>query len=157
MGMPSSYNTCLDQYMKEALLEAKKALSRDEVPIGAIVVDSEGAIIGRGHNLVENYNQQSRHAEVIAIEHACTTINDWRLLGCSLYVTLEPCEMCMSLTELSRVAVVIYGSASPLFGFRLDKEGKIPLYKKHTPKIISGICKEEAATLLTEFFKEKRK
>ncbi len=117
MGTP---NQTLDQkYMKMALAQAKKAFAADEVPIGAIVVDSEGQVMGRGYNQVEKKHLQTAHAEVIAISRACKKVGDWRLNDCTLYVTLEPCTICMGLVGLSRVKRVVFGAQSTLFGYQL--------------------------------------
>lgn len=147
-------------FMQEALVQARKAVELDEVPIGAVVVDAQGAIIGRGHNKVMVECTQAAHAEVIALQQAGKTQGDWRLEGCWLYVTLEPCAMCMNMIILSRLAGVVYGACSPLFGYtqqkQLDKQGFSPLYKEDTVFIISGIEADTAIILLRQFFKQKR-
>jgi tRNA(adenine34) deaminase len=140
--------------MKLALNEAHKGLQRNEVPIGALVVKN-GAIQGRGYNLVEAQHQQIAHAEVRAISQACRRIQDWRLEGCWIYVTLEPCSMCISLIMLSRCKGLVYGAASPKFGYRLANASAVEL-KRLKIEVISGICQEESALLLKEFFKGKR-
>jgi tRNA(adenine34) deaminase len=142
--------------MRQALKQAHKAFSIDEVPIGAIVVDNKGVILGRGYNKVERKKQQIAHAEVSAIAQACTKRSDWRLDGCWLYVTLQPCMMCLGLAVISRVAGIVYGAPSPLFGYHLDKEGDVWLYKENII-IRKGVCAQEAAALLKAFFKPKRK
>src|SRR3970040_159134 len=90
-------------FMRQALELAQKAFDQNEVPIGAIVIDQNGTIIGRGFNQVEGCNPQCAHAEMRAIQQAAQTKNDWRLDGCTMYVTLEPCRMCSSLMRLSRL------------------------------------------------------
>lgn len=144
-------------FMQKALAQAQKAFDKDEVPIGAIVVDALGNIIARGHNLVEQRDTQLAHAEAIALERAGKKIGDWRLEGCWIYVTLEPCSMCMSLIELSRLHGVVFGAHSPLFGYRLDKELSLRVYKKSAVRVIEGVCAEETIHLLKQFFKDKRK
>lgn len=144
-------------YMSKALEQAQKAFDNDEVPIGAIVVSTDGTIIGRGANAVEQKKTQAAHAEVIAIIRAGKKINDWRLEGCILFVTLEPCGMCMNLIELSRIKRVVFAADSPLFSYRLDKDGQIPIYKKNIATCSSGVCSEEASQLLKTFFRKKRK
>lgn len=142
--------------MQMALKEAKKAFNADEVPIGAILVDPEGIVVGRGFNHVEKKRQQSAHAEVIAISRASKKRGDWRLDGHTLYVTLEPCMMCMGLVRLSRIDRVVYGADSLLFGYQLDKERQGSLYKKDIK--VEGAClAEESSVLLKKFFKQKRK
>lgn len=143
--------------MQEALAQAKLAYEIDEVPIGAIVVNSEGDIIARAYNVVERDCTQRSHAESLAIEYAAKGLGDWRLDGCWLYVTLEPCSMCMGLTKLSRLAGVVYGASSPLFGFSLDNEQDLWLYKKGIISIVEGIGGDQAAQLLKNFFHKKRK
>jgi tRNA(adenine34) deaminase len=143
-------------FMHKALKLAHKAYSLDEVPIGAIAVDCQGTIIGRGYNLVEKKHTQRAHAEVIALEQAAKKKKDWRLEGCWLYVTLEPCTMCMGLIQLSRLQGVVYAASSPLFGY-LDSSTTSFVYRKDTPIIIAGVGAQESAQLLRLFFKEKRK
>lgn len=142
-------------YMSQALKQAHKAYSYDEVPIGAVVVNTQGAIIGRGYNQVEKRKVQTAHAELLAITQACKKKDDWRLDGCWLYVTLEPCLMCMGLSRLSRIAGIVYGADSKLFSYRLDMVDKIPLYNKNII-IIGGVQAEQSINLLREFFKKKR-
>ena len=143
--------------MQQALALAKKAFAADEVPIGAIVVDSNGQIVGRGYNHVEKKNSQTAHAEVIAIEKACKKIGDWRLEGCALFVTLEPCIMCMGLIQLSRVSKLVLGARSPLFGYHLDNYMESQLYKKGIITVKEGVLEGQAAELLKRFFQQKRK
>lgn len=144
-------------FMQHALAQARKALACDEVPIGAIVVAPDGTIVGRGYNQVEKRGCQVAHAEMRAIQQACKKLGDWRLGGHWVYVTLEPCSMCMSFMKLSRVAGVVYGAESPLFGYHLDKDAGHRVYNKNTVQIQAGVCAEEAVSLLKQFFKNKRK
>jgi tRNA(adenine34) deaminase len=144
-------------FMREALMEAQCASAIDEVPIGAILVNSEGEIVGRGYNSVERDCTQRSHAECIAIEQASKKLRDWRLSGHWLYVTLEPCTMCMGLIKLSRLDGIVYGAASPLFGFRLDNQEDLWVYKKDAFSVIEGVEKEASAALLKNFFHKKRK
>lgn len=143
-------------YMHEALKQARNAALYDEVPIGAIVVAPDGAIIGRGYNQVESQKTQRAHAEGIALEQAAHALNNWRLEGCTLYVTLEPCVMCMGLIRLSRLKRVVYATNSPLFGYRLDKDGSSWVYKNDI-EMVDGVAAVEAQQLLKKFFQEKRK
>lgn len=144
-------------FMEEALAQAKLAHEIDEVPIGAVVVNPEGIIVARAHNSVERDCTQRAHAESLAIEYASKAFGDWRLDGYWLYVTLEPCSMCMGLIKLSRLAGVVYGAPSPLFGFRLDNQEDLWVYKKDAFSIIEGVKRDEAAELLKKFFHDKRK
>jgi len=144
-------------FMQEALAQAQYAYNIDEVPIGAVVVDAKGDIIARAYNSVERDCTQRAHAESLAIEAAGKYLHDWRLQGCWLYVTLEPCSMCMGLIKLSRLAGVVYGAPSPLFGFRLDNQEDLWVYKKDAVSVIEGVMADETAKLLKQFFHSRRK
>ena len=144
-------------FMQEALAQAQLAYEIDEVPIGAVVVNSEGVIISRAYNSVERDCTQRAHAESLAIELAGKALDDWRLQGCWLYVTLEPCSMCMGLIKLSRLAGVVYGAPSPLFGFHLDNQEDLWVYKRDAVLVIEGIMAGQAAELLKQFFHSRRK
>lgn len=143
-------------YMQQALNLAQKAFLRGEVPIGAIVVDSQGMIVGRGYNQVEQKKSQSAHAEMIALAKAGKKRKDWRLNDCWVYVTLEPCSMCMNCIALSRCKGVVFGAKSPLFGYQLDKEGAFQLYKENVVETVAGLCAEDSVQLLKRFFKDRR-
>ena len=142
-------------YMAQALAQARKAAVADEVPIGAVIVNPHGTIIARGYNKVEATNCQLAHAELEALRKACKKIDDWRLLDHWLYVTLEPCSMCMYAIIQSRMAGIVYGADSPIFGFHLDNQDNLAVYKKTT--IIKGIGAQESSALLKDFFNKKRK
>ncbi len=144
-------------FMRQALEQARFAFDKHEVPIGAVVVSADETIIGVGHNAVESEHTQCAHAEMRALEDASKRRADWRLNGCWLYVTLEPCSMCMSMSVLSRVEGVVFGAKSPIFGYQLDKNMAYQLYKNDIVKVVSGICEAEAAELLKHFFQKKRK
>lgn len=143
--------------MQKALDQAAKAFAADEVPIGAVVINSAGEIIGRGYNQVEKQKCQTAHAEVIALEKACKKMGDWRLENCTMFVTLEPCIMCMGLIQLSRISTLVFGARSPLFGYHLDNYMESQLYKKGIITIKEGVLQDQAAELLKRFFKQKRK
>jgi len=143
-------------FMDLALQLARKAAARNEVPVGAVVVDAEGIVIGKGYNRVETTFSQVAHAEVTAIQRATKKIKNWRLEECTLYVTLQPCVMCMGLIRLSRLVRVVYGAESPLFGYHLDNELFLRLYKKDALEITPGVSSNEAAEILKQFFKIKR-
>lgn len=143
-------------FMLKALKMAQKAFDHDEVPVGCIIVFQE-KIIARAYNRVETDDTQCSHAELLALRKAGKKLGDWRLLGCDLYVTLEPCAMCMHAIRLHRLARVIYGAHSPVYGYQLDKEDFDSLYKNDTLHIISGILQDESAQLLKQFFTDKRR
>jgi len=142
-------------FMEQALELANLSIKEEEVPVGAVVVDKDGEIIGRGYNKIEKLKSQSAHAEVLAIEEACKIRGDWRLDDCSIYVTLEPCLMCFGLIKLSRIKAVFFGAKSLLFGVDLDNEKAFSLYKKDL-FVQGGIKAQESIDLLKEFFKKRR-
>lgn len=145
-------------YMKKALVQAQRAALHDEVPVGALVVDSQGRIIARAANAMMQKKSQTAHAEIRALAKAGKKQGDWRLEGCRLYVTLEPCAMCMNAIILSRVDTLIFGAESPLFGSsKSERMQPEALYKKKSLAIISGVLKQKSADLMQQFFKGKRK
>lgn len=149
---------CMDTgdifFMKEALKLAKKAFYQNEVPVGAVVV-LEGKIIARGYNRKEKDMRTTRHAEIIAIEKACKKLKNWRLTGCEIYVTLEPCMMCTGAILESRIKRVIYGASDPRMGFlRYFRENQPPY--AGDVEITAGIMAEESSHLMKDFFKERR-
>ncbi len=143
------------KYMRRALTLAKKAALADEVPVGALIVQ-EGKIISRAYNKRETLKSPTAHAEFIAIEKASKKLGGWRLPGCTLYVTLEPCPMCAGAIVNSRIPRVVFGAPDPkagAFGSVYDlAEGKL----NHTPQIVSGVLQEECGGILSEYFKSKR-
>ncbi len=136
--------------MKEAIKEAKKAYKKDEVPVGAVVVHN-GKILGRGHNQVERRESVVAHAEIMAIISATKKLGDWRLTGCSLYVTVEPCFMCFGAIMLSRISRLVYGTSEPEFGF-INRVTKLP----EGLEITSGLMGNKCRNLLGRFFKRLR-
>lgn len=144
-------------YMNEALIEAQKAFDKNEVPVGAIIANQQGEIIGRGHNLRESNLSAIAHAEILAIEHACKYLSQWRLTGCTLYVTLEPCFMCSGAIILSRLSTVVYAATDPKTG-AVKSLANILTDKRlnHSCTVISGIYEEQASQILKKFFKIKR-
>ena len=143
--------------MRAALAEARRGLDEGEVPVGCVIV-REGAVIGRGHNQVERLNDATAHAEIVAIGAASSALSDWRLSECTLYVTLEPCAMCAGAIVLARVGRVVYGALDPKAGACgsvlsvLDQPGL-----NHAPATTSGVLADEAGTLLSAFFEQKRR
>ena len=142
-------------YMREAIRLAREAEKIDEVPVGAVIV-RDGEIIAEAHNLRETSKCATHHAELLAIEAACRKLGGWRLIGATLYVTMEPCAMCAGAIVNARIPRVVYGTRDirfGAFGSALDLS-KIPL--NHTPEVIGGVLEDETRTLLTEYFKKKR-
>jgi len=145
------------EFMQEALKEAEKAFSEDEVPIGAVVV-YKGKIISRGHNQVELLKDPTAHAEMLALTAACNYLNAKWLSEASLYVTIEPCSMCAGALVLSRIKNLYFGTADPKAGacgsvINIINNKKL----NHRIKVKSGILEAQCSSLLKEFFKKKRK
>ena len=143
-------------YMSEAVKEAEKAFSENEVPVGAVVV-YKGKIIARGHNQVERLKDPTAHAEMLALTSASNYLNAKWLNGCSLYVTIEPCSMCAGALVLSRLKNLYFGAKDPKTG-ACGSVINIVNHKKlnHRVKIRGGILEKECGALLKEFFKKKR-
>ena len=142
--------------MEKALVLARKAFELGEVPVGAVIV-RDGEIVGEGYNLREREGSVIAHAEVIAIEQACKRLGTWRLSGCTLYVTMEPCPMCAGALVNSRIDRVVYGckdAAAGCLGSVIDFNS-YPF--NHSFETASGICSRECTELLQEFFRQKRK
>lgn len=145
------------EYMKLAYDLALKAFELGEIPVGAVIVGPSGNILGLGYNRTEIEKCQNAHAEAIAIHAACQKLDDWRLDGCTLYVTLQPCMICYGLSTLSRVERIVYGAVSPIYGFDIDSKDLPEVYTKHTKFFSSGVMKDEIEGLLKQFFKQMRK
>jgi len=145
-----------ERFMAVALDEARAAAERDEVPVGAVVVHS-GRIIGRGHNQRETLADPTAHAEMLAITAAAAALGDWRLLDCTLYVTLEPCPMCAGAIVLARLARVVFGTDDPKFG-ACGSLYTIPTDSRtnHQVELLSGVCADKCARLLQDFFRRQR-
>ena len=143
--------------MQLALAEAELALEHDDVPIGAVVARADGRVIGRGHNEREKRNDPTAHAEVIELRAAAQAVGSWRVLDCTLVVTLEPCAMCAGAIVLSRVPRVVYGCADPKAGaagsvLNVLAEERL----NHRPEVVAGVCAQECADLLRSFFAARR-
>jgi tRNA(adenine34) deaminase len=143
--------------MKSALLEAAKAIGEGEVPVGCVIVDSDGAIVGRGHNRREKEKNALAHAELEAINEACRNLDDWRLGGCSLYVTLEPCPMCAGAIINARIPRLYYGAKEELSGCCGSVLNLFMERFGHAPQVVGGILEEECRLLMSEFFRKLRK
>ena len=145
-----------EKFMKEALKEAKKAYKKEEIPVGAIIV-KDGKIISRAHNLKESKCSSISHAEILAIEKANKKLGAWRLENCDMYITLEPCMMCMGAIINSRIKKIYIGTLDPKTG-ACKSVININNYKfNHVVEIENGILKEECEYILKDFFKILRK
>ena len=145
-----------EAFMRLALREAEAALEADEVPIGAVVVH-DGRVIGSAHNQREQLRDPTAHAEMLAITQAAGALGNWRLEGCTLYVTLEPCPMCAGAMVLARLPRVVYGAADPKAGavttlYRLLDDPRL----NHRAEVIGGVLAEPCSEILSRFFAQKR-
>ncbi len=138
-------------YMKQALAEARRAADRGEVPVGAVVV-CKGNIIARAHNLTETLHDVTAHAEMQAITAAANSLGGKYLTDCTLYVTVEPCVMCAGAIGWAQLGRVVYGAADDKRGFR--RFAPDALHPK--TEVVSGVMADEAAALMTEFFRKRR-
>ena len=143
--------------MRLAIDEAQAAQVTGDVPIGAVVVGPAGAVIGRGRNAREAEGDPTAHAEILALRAASAAAGSWRLEGCTLVVTLEPCAMCAGAAVLARVARLVYGTADPKGGavgslWDLVRDRRL----NHRPEVVSGVLADECAAILREFFDAQR-
>jgi tRNA(adenine34) deaminase len=144
-------------WMRLALEEAALALPTGDVPVGAVVVDAEGSVVGRGHNEREARGDPAGHAELVAMRQAAAALGQWRLEGCTLVVTLEPCTMCAGALVLARVDRLVYaavdakaGAVGSLWDVVRDRR------LNHRPEVVAGVLADEAAELLRRFFRTSR-
>ncbi len=144
-----------EAFMKEALAEAAMAADAGEVPIGAVVVRGN-EIVGRGHNRREGDKSALAHAELLAIQDACTRLGGWRLFDCDLYVTLEPCPMCAGAIINARIQHVYFGAKDPKAGSTGSIINLFSLPYNHKPTVTGGLLEEECSTQLTSFFRALR-
>jgi tRNA(adenine34) deaminase len=144
------------RWMGEALIEAGKAFDEGEVPIGAVIV-KDGRIVGRGRNETEKRKSATAHAEMLAMEEASRSIGDWRLEGCTVYVTVEPCHMCFGAFYLSRVSRVVYGAKQPRSG-SCGSQGDFHEARlfNHSIEVAGKVREEESLGLLRRFFRGVR-
>lgn len=145
-----------EEYMEKALELAREAAAAGEVPVGAVIADRDGNIIGRGRNRREERRSAIHHAEMEAIEEACARLGDWRLSGCTLYVTLEPCPMCAGAVLNARVPRLVYGAKEPVTG---SCGSVINLFEERygfKPAIYGGVLADESAGVLKDFFSDIR-
>lgn len=142
--------------MDRALDEAKRAARHDEVPVGAVIV-REGEVIASAHNMRETEQDPTAHAELLALRQAAAALGSWRLEGCTLYVTLEPCAMCAGAIVLARVPALVYAAPDPKAGavgslFDVARDPRL----NHQVEVTSGVMAEECGTVLTTFFRARR-
>jgi len=145
-----------DRWMRQALDQARAAFDEGEVPVGCVIVLGE-SIIGLGQNQRETLNDPTAHAEIIAITQAAQTLESWRLLDCTLYVTLEPCPMCAGAIVQARIPRVVYGTADPKGGachtlFQITEDSRL----NHQAAVLGGVLQEECRGILQEFFQVQR-
>jgi tRNA(adenine34) deaminase len=146
-----------ERYMQCALNEAYKAYEKEEVPIGAVIV-KDNVIIAKAHNLRERRQDATAHAEILAIQKACKKLQAWRLNGCDLYVTLEPCAMCAGAIIQSRIRKLIIGTTDPKAGAGGSVVDLFNVEKfNHKVEVVHGICQEECSQILKSFFEGLRK
>ncbi len=148
----------VESWMFEAIAEAQAALRLDEVPIGCVIVHEPSArIVGRGHNLRETARDATAHAEIIAIRQACAEMGSWRLIDCTLFVTLEPCPMCAGAIVNARIPRLVYGCDDPKAGavrtlYQLCEDARL----NHRVDVTSGVLSDDCAELLRSFFRAQR-
>jgi len=143
--------------MRLALREAAAAAEHGDVPVGAVVVDAAGEVVGSAHNRREIDADPTAHAELLALRAAATAIGSWRLEGCTLVVTLEPCTMCAGALVLARVARVVYGASDPKAGavgslWDVVRDRRL----NHRPEVVSGVLAEECGAILRDWFVSRR-
>ena len=143
--------------MRLALAEAESALASDDVPVGAVVLSAAGEVIGAGHNVREAARDPTGHAEVVALRAAAVSLGEWRLAGCTLVVTLEPCTMCAGALVLSRVDRLVFGSYDAKLGaagslWDVVRDRRL----NHRPEVVGGVLAAESTALLDGFFARRR-
>ncbi|MGI5985154.1 MAG: nucleoside deaminase [Clostridiales bacterium] len=145
-----------EKHMRKALELAQSAAEAGEIPVGCVITDKNGNIIGKGQNTREQTRSALGHAELNAIDDACRTMGDWRLEGCTIYVTLEPCPMCTGAIINARIPCVVFGAREENFG---SCGSVIDLFSErygHHPAVYGGVLEKECTTLLTQFFRKMR-
>jgi len=144
-----------EKFMRLAIKEAEKAMIKEEVPIGAVIVKN-GKVISRGHNLRESKQNSLKHAEIVAIDKACKKLNNFRLENCDLYVTIEPCLMCSGAIVQSRIRRVYFGARDEKYGAVISVTNAFEIKSNHKVEFEEGVCKEECGRLIKDFFKQLR-
>jgi len=153
----SAEKSCRDPFMRMALDEASRALLTDEVPVGAVLVNAEGAVLAADYNRTIGMNDPTAHAEILVIRRAAARMGNYRLSGTVLYVTNEPCVMCMAAVIHARISRVVFGTEDPKWGgagslYRLQADSRF----NHHPEVIEGICEDACRQIMVDFFKSKR-
>ncbi|WP_269433414.1 tRNA adenosine(34) deaminase TadA [Desulfoplanes formicivorans] len=152
-GNWSSWDTLMDA----ALDQARQAAQAEEIPVGAVLIDKEGLIIGQGYNQSISRHDPTAHAEILAIRQGCQNERNYRIPGSTLIVTLEPCIMCLGAIMHARISMVVFGAHDPktgALGSRLL--GNMLPWSNHAFQVVAGIRKQECSTLLTDFFRKRR-
>ena len=149
--------TAYDEWMRLALAEAGRTSAAGDVPVGAVVVSAEGEVVGRGHNVREADGDPAGHAELVAMRAAATAVGSWRLTGCTLVVTLEPCTMCAGALVLARVDRLVYGADDPKAGavgslWDVVRDRRL----NHRPEVVRGVLEDTCAEVLRGFFRTHR-
>lgn len=155
-GVDFSFFDLDKEFMMLALEEAQQALSKDEVPIGAVIV-KDGQVVAKAHNLRESWQDATAHAEILALRIAAEKLQNWRLMGCTIYATMEPCPMCAGAIQQARLARLVYGIPDPKAGaagsvMNIVDEPKLA----HRLKITSGVEEEKCRDLVNVFFRRLR-
>ena len=145
------------EMMKVALNEAERARKKDEIPIGAVLAADNNLVLAAEHNRTITLNDPTAHAEILALRSAATKVGNYRLLNTTLYVTVEPCPMCMGALLHARVSRVVFGTRDPKWGasgslYNLAEDHRF----NHQPEVIEGICKSECKKLMQDFFSKRR-
>jgi tRNA(adenine34) deaminase len=143
--------------MRTAIEEARRALESGDVPIGAVVLDAAGSVIGSGHNVRERDGDPTGHAELVAVRRAAEAVGEWRLSGCTLVVTLEPCTMCAGAIVLARLDRLVFGAFDPKAGavgslWDVVRDRRL----NHRPEVVGGVLAEECSALLDDFLGHQR-
>lgn len=151
---PPSY----DGWMRAALTEGALATASGDVPVGALVIDEHGEVVGRGHNVREAEGDPVGHAEVRALQAAASALGGWRLTGCTLVVTLEPCTMCAGALVLARVSRLVFGAQDPKAGavgslWDVVRDRRL----NHRPEVVGGVLAQECGDALRTFFRDHRR
>lgn len=150
--MDLSYLDLDKEFMTLAIEEAQHALSKDEVPIGAVIV-KDGQVVSRAHNLREAWQDATAHAEMVALKEACERLKNWRLMGCTMYVTMEPCPMCAGATMLARVERIVLGAWDPKLGacgsvWDVVRDRR----STHRAEVVGGVLEDECGEIVRDFF-----